>query len=150
MIRSLAKDALARTAFGVDESPTVRSVDPIASLLARRMARRAFRAAEQATTSNDVGHIARLAFLRLARAERDVPPDDIEAVGRAFAAISADGAPVRRGGPWLTLGACTVLVSLGIAAGLVAWLTRPFDPHREPLGHTLGDETSWLSRRARP
>jgi hypothetical protein len=140
ILRAHTLDALARVGRGEDAAPVVRAIDPIVEWRARRRARKALFAAEQATRSTDLRHIARLAFLRVAGAAQDVSPDDVDAVSRAFDAAGGQAPALRAGGPWLTVTLIVGFLLICVAGWAISWLRRPFDPHRDAVGHALGDD----------
>lgn len=112
--------------------------DPLIALRGRRLLSAALDRAHLGTNVHDPVHLARIAFLNLAKGSPESDFDDVPAVAAEQQAFAATLRAPRRG-PWLTVSLSILLVT-STAAAVVAWrLTRPFDPRTSPDGRALSE-----------
>lgn len=116
----------------------LRRFDPLIWLRGRRLLSSALDRAHLGTNVHDALHLARIAFLNVAKGSPESDFDDVAAIAAEQQAFAATVAVPRRG-PWLTV-SLVVLLAASAAGALVAWrLTRPFDPRTSPDGRALSE-----------
>ncbi len=116
----------------------LRRFDPLIRWRAKRILLSALDRAHLGTNVHDPVHLARIAFLSVAKGSPDADFDDIAAVAAEQLGLAATLKPPRRG-PWLTLSLVAIAL-LSTLAAFVGWkLTRPFDPRSAADGRALSE-----------